>query len=252
MAEPLIETESLDPALAAFLRAADESAAQTLLTVLLVDRIEPILERVLRSRLSELWRASAGRLDARAADLRSEALVQVIRRLRALRDGTGGDPIRNLDGYVATVGRNVCWQYLRQRRPGGEMEGEVAGTLEALADPTPDARESLGFRSSLRALWVEIRQLPERQRAALLLGLRDDTGRSVLFLLPATGTASIREIAAALGWSAERLAGLWNDLPLNDHRIADLLSASRQQIINLRKSARERLGRRMRMRESQR
>jgi hypothetical protein len=44
---------------------------------------------------------------------------------------------------------------------------------------------------------------------------------------------------------ADRFAELWNDLPLDDARIAELLKLTRQQVINARKSGRERLARRL-------
>jgi hypothetical protein len=47
--------------------------------------------------------------------------------------------------------------------------------------------------------------------------------------------------------SAENLAAIWNDLPLEDIRIAELLQLTRQQVINARKSARERLARRLKV-----
>jgi hypothetical protein len=95
----------------------------------------------------------------------------------------------------------------------------------------------------LRFLWSEIRQLPVRQRIALLLNLRDSAGDSVARLLPMTGVASIDEIADALEMTD--FPEVWASLPLDDLRIASLLQLSRQQVINLRKSARERLARRM-------
>jgi hypothetical protein len=45
--------------------------------------------------------------------------------------------------------------------------------------------------------------------------------------------------------SEAELAGLWNDLPLDDNRIAALLACTRQQVINLRMSARKRLAKRI-------
>jgi len=56
--------------------------------------------------------------------------------------------------------------------------------------------------------------------------------------------ASLCDIAVALGMTVEQLAGLWVDLPIDDYSIAQLLGVTRQQVINLRKSARERLTRR--------
>ena len=39
------------------------------------------------------------------------------------------------------------------------------------------------------------------------------------------------------------LVRIWNDLPLEDQRIGQRLGLDRQRVINLRKSARERLNR---------
>ena len=99
-------------------------------------------------------------------------------------------------------------------------------------------------RSQLEKLWVEISELPLRQRVALLLGLRDDQGRGVLTLFPLIRVASLRQIAETLAMSAEQLAEVWNHLPLEDATIAQSLGITRQQVINLRKCARQRLWRR--------
>jgi DNA-directed RNA polymerase specialized sigma24 family protein len=103
----------------------------------------------------------------------------------------------------------------------------------------------LDLRQTLARLWAEIGLLPQPQRFALLLNLRDEDGGCALTSLPETGVASIREIARAIEIPAPKLAELWKDLPLNDLAIAAMLGISRQQVINLRKSARERLARRM-------
>lgn len=101
------------------------------------------------------------------------------------------------------------------------------------------------MREYLRALWIEIRQLPPMQRKALLLNLRESQTVDAIGLLILTGTAGFSELADALGMSPEDLAAIWNDLPLDDLRIAAMLNLTRQQVINLRKSARARLNRRM-------
>ena len=99
--------------------------------------------------------------------------------------------------------------------------------------------------SYLQNLWKEISQMSERHCSALLLNLRDDQGCSALDLFLFAGLVTIKQIALAVGLSEEELSTLWNDLPLEDSVIADRLRINRQQVINLRKSARERLGRRM-------
>ena len=103
----------------------------------------------------------------------------------------------------------------------------------------------LTHKQSLELLWGELLLLPERQRVAILLNLRDDSGHGVIEMLPALGIASIRKIAAAVGMTAETFATLWRGLPLEDARIAELLGVSRQQVINLRKAGRFRLLRRL-------
>jgi DNA-directed RNA polymerase specialized sigma24 family protein len=114
------------------------------------------------------------------------------------------------------------------------------------ADPAPAIADVLEQRESLERTWREIADLPPRQRAALLLNLRDPDGGAVLQMLPATGVVSAASIAAALEISPAELAALWPRLPLDDLAIAEQLGLTRQQVINLRKSARARLARRLR------
>jgi hypothetical protein len=99
-------------------------------------------------------------------------------------------------------------------------------------------------RQSLMALWEEVRQLSAPQRLALLLNLRDAGGHGVIELIPATGAATFEELAESLNMTAAALAAVWPELPLEDARIAEMLGLTRQQVINLRKAARERLARR--------
>ena len=106
--------------------------------------------------------------------------------------------------------------------------------------------EALFQRAYLEKLWIEVRLLPQRQAAALLLNLRDASGRGVIELLFALELAQHDQIAVALGWTQAELSVLWERLPIEDNEIAELLGATRQQVINLRKVARERLERRMR------
>jgi hypothetical protein len=119
---------------------------------------------------------------------------------------------------------------------------------DAINEPTapePDQAWRTEKRIFLQRLWEELQQLPRNQRAALLLNLRDASGFSSITLFPGTGIATVRQLAAALEISAEDFAALWNDLPLEDARIAELLGLTRQQVINARKSGRERLARRL-------
>ncbi len=129
---------------------------------------------------------------------------------------------------------------------GRQPELTVEKGMEAAACTAPDTAWRLEKRIFLQRLWEEIRRLTFAQRTALLLNLRDAKGADCIALFPLTGVASFRQLAETLGMTAERLTELWNQLPLEDMRIAELLQTTRQKVINARKSARERLARRLR------
>lgn len=127
---------------------------------------------------------------------------------------------------------------------GGGRGGEEARGVQ-LADTRPEPSAEAERRAYLERLWQEVVELPTRQRAALLLNLRDERGRACVDLWTLTGVVTARGVAEVLGMTLEELAEIWNELPLKDKRIAEQLGLKRQQVINLRKSARARLTRRM-------
>lgn len=110
-----------------------------------------------------------------------------------------------------------------------------------LANQGPSVETKLAQRGSLKRLWSEIAGLPRAQRISLLLNLRDERGEAALTLLPMTGVASLAQIANAVEMPVQELARLWNGLPLDDLRIAARLGLNRQRVIDLRRSARQRL-----------
>jgi hypothetical protein len=154
----------------------------------------------------------------------ARSLEQVLRRL--------GGPV----GFDALVGAFA--RILRLDEPR-----RVADSAD-LSGGAPDGEDAIDRRRALEETWREITELPERQRAALLLSLREARGGSLLWLLPLTGIASLRRIAQALGWSDDELAQAWPRLPLDDNAIAERLACTRQQVINLRMAARKRLANR--------
>ncbi|HEY2962070.1 MAG TPA: hypothetical protein VGJ37_06610 [Pyrinomonadaceae bacterium] len=127
-----------------------------------------------------------------------------------------------------------------------ESLADEENTAALLPTDEPDQAWQTEKRIFLQRLWEELQQLPVNQRMALLLNLKDPgSGSGCIMLFPMTGIASMRQVAAALEISAEYLATIWNELPLEDARIAELLGITRQQVINARKSGRERLARRL-------
>ena len=217
-----------------------------------------------------LWQGADGDwlCGLRAWGERGEESAEGARRLRLLGADTGA-PLRAALG--AKPGQTELPRLLRVvfQHAGGPVRLDelhsVVADLQGVSEPVvnveftdehdfggrnPDVAAPADFtteverRSYLRRLWDEITRLPPMQRAALLLNLRD-AHEGVIALLPTTGVAGVRQIASAVGMPAEQFAALWNRLPLDDAAVAGLLGVTRQQVINLRKSARARLARRM-------
>jgi hypothetical protein len=316
-----------------------EDDPDSLLETLLVDCAQPILKRVVRSRLGSLYSP------ADAADLTSEAMLELLGRLRAMRAGNGPAAEYPFDALAAGVGANTVHRFFARRFPernrlrkrlryvmetnarlrlwtdaegaaicglaGAAQDGQpladaadmercaaqmrkqplpahpltplAVAILRALErpvdlsrltslvadivgglrepswvspsayrgeevpgmplDPAPSAAAQLELRQRLERLWPEILNLTARHRNALLLSARGPSGAAA-WLLVDLGLASFREMAEALETTPEALAGLWNRLPLDDLEIAARLGLGRQQVINLRCTARERLARR--------
>ena len=127
---------------------------------------------------------------------------------------------------------------------GPEAGGDEEGAAHEPTEGRPGQDRELEDRQFLALVWREVRELPRRQRVALLLNLRDGGGGDMLSLFSVTGLVRPGELARTLELPLAELEALWERLPLEDREIAELLDATPRQIINLRKSARERLARR--------
>jgi len=337
----LLTASQIDPSLFPFLDANNAPEEAAALARLNDEQIEPTIRRGLGYKL-RIYSPHP-----EFEELYNDIQLRLLKRLRALKEDPARNQIANLRGYVATVTRNTCDEYLRQRYPlrrslkdkvrrhllshddfalwedtehnwlAGlsvwqhrkralkkepdalqarletawptvdvqrlplhdllttilsvaqapleldeltELVAESWGIEDHAAEPL-DAHtyasldEQLGVdinpvriierRQSLQFLWREICQLPRRQRVALLLNLRNPHGINVITLLPATGVATFEQIAQALEIPVSEFEQLWAQLPLDDLHLAAYLGATRQQVINLRKTARERLLKRM-------
>jgi len=151
-----------------------------------------------------------------------------------------GGPIQ-FDELVSALGKLLD---IRDQPIESIAEGDESAAYQAIS-AEPDPAWQVEKRTFLQRLWEELQELPRNQRAALLLNLKGADGCGCIALFPATGIASLRQLADALEISTDSFAELWNDLPLEDAKIAELLGLTRQQVINARKSGRERLTRRL-------
>ena len=145
-----------------------------------------------------------------------------------------------LDDLVGIVAE--AWKIKDQ--PAREEADQPRSAPEDLRD-SRSFDNAISERALLGNVWSEIVNMSERHCAALLLNLKDNRGGSALDLFLLTGVASFSQIAAVLGETDEWLAEIWNQLPLEDTKIAERLGLIRQQVINLRKTARLRLAKRL-------
>jgi DNA-directed RNA polymerase specialized sigma24 family protein len=175
--------------------------------------------------LARVWRPGAKGQTPKLNDL-----------LAAIFDYVGG-PVA-FDDLISVV---AALLQVKDEPPASTEEETVGAEIASGADVAWQVEKRL----FLERLWREVRELPRAQRAALLLNLREADGRGCLALFPVTGVATLRQIADSLELPDEQFAELWAQLPLDDATIAGLLGLTRQQVINLRKSARERLARRL-------
>lgn len=351
----LVTASQIDPSLFPFLAASNASEEAAALARLNAEQIEPTIRRGLGYKLRFYHSQGEQSLRPEFEEIYNDIQLRLLKRLRAMKEDPERNQIVNLRGYVATVTRNTCDDYLRQRYPlrrslrdkvrhhllthaefalwkytehnwfaglsdwqspdrtlkeeggttGSELQErlkmelqtvdvqhlqlhDLLTTIFSVANAPLDLEQLTeliaGFwgiedhpaepletntyallnkqpvadinpatiierRQSLQLLWREICQLPRRQRVALLLNLRNPHGINVIMLLPATGVATFEQIAQALQIPAAEFEQLWAQLPLDDLHLAAYLGATRQQVINLRKTARERLLKRMRRAE---
>jgi len=157
-------------------------------------------------------------------------------------DARGLQPADSLHAVFTTAGAAVELDALVDL--AAQLWGEVLdqkGPELAEQSAAPGFDEEIDQKRYAQCLWQEILELPERQRQALLLNMKSD-GLDVFLLF---GVASFRTLAEAVAMDAVEFATLWKTLPLDDLTIAARFQATRQQVINLRKSARKRLANRM-------
>jgi hypothetical protein len=339
--------DSSDSTLTPFLTAKSESISDELLLVIIDEHADPIIKRILRSKLRVSLNGRGTQQNQDALEIAGDLRASIISTLRALRQNPNQTAIANFSDFVAIKTYSACADYFREQHPQrwrlksllrrrlrqnprfalwqAEDKRWYAGfssrqeTGVEAAEPAPseavtpatdgklsDAQiksdqflsvlfeksgrpiifdevvkiaaetwhihdlptESIDtggserndqFKSShprvdlaleqrlfFEQVWLEVCQLPVLQRAALLLNLRDSRDGGVISFLPFLGVASKEELARLLEIPYADFQKVWNELPLDDLRIAQMLGITRQQVINLRKTARERLARRMR------
>jgi DNA-directed RNA polymerase specialized sigma24 family protein len=110
------EHSRTDDLLRPFLQATEDEA-QEILAALITKHVEPLVQTIVRRKLCP----GSARVDARrlqdAEDVCREAIVSLIRRLRAARNDSAPPSIDNLSSYVAVTAYNACSEYVRRKYP---------------------------------------------------------------------------------------------------------------------------------------
>ena len=348
----MIAASQIDPLLLPFLESRDEREEASLLVRLITEQADPVIRRILGYKL-QCYAAQnkTGLQTPDVEELYSDIHLYLLKRLRQLKEEPSDKPVSNLRGYIATIARHSCDEYLRRKYPrrrqlkdkvrycltnnpefalweaadlgltgglagwkqksaahftylnaqpkgdgeelyaklrpidanglplphllrvifeasGGPLELDYLTGLIArlwniedrpaesfdaydnlpaggLGDAVTSADTIIEYHQILQQLWIEICQLSRPQRVALLLNLRNPQGINIITLFPATRVATFEQLAAALDIPAKSFEELWAALPMDDLRIAQYLGITRQQVVNLRRSARDRLARRI-------
>jgi hypothetical protein len=336
---------SSDSLLAPFLTAKSESISDELLRAIIDEHADPIIRKILRSKLRVSLNGRGTQQNQDALEIAGDLRATIISTLRALKRNPNQTAIANFPDFVALKTYSACADYFREKHPqrwrlksllrrrlrqnprfalwqaedkrwyagfstrpetGAEAPAAVEAVTHAtdgklsdaqikpdqflcvlfersgrplvfdevvkiaaetwhIHDPPAESIDTGGserdypFTSSepridlaleqrllFEQVWLEVCQLPVLQRVALLLNLRDSRDGGVISFLPFLGVASKEELARLLEMPYADFQKVWNELPLDDSRIAQMFGITRQQVINLRKTARERLARKMR------
>ena len=339
--------DSSDSMLVPFLTAKSESISDELLRAIIDEYADPIIKKILRSKLRVSLNGHGTQQNQDALEIAGDLRATIISALRALRQNPNRTAIASFSDYVAIKTYSACADYFREQHPQrwklksllrrrlrqnpqfalwqaedkrwyasfssdreNAFDAEQPDASESVAGPgdgklnaaqiksdeflrvlfersarpivfddivkiaaetwhihdlptesidtddwerddqltSSDPRVDLALEHRLffEQVWLEVCQLPVLQRAALLLNLRDSRDGGVISFLPFLGVASKEDLARLLEMPYANFQRVWNELPLDDSRIAQMFGITRQQVINLRKTARERLARRMR------
>ena len=109
------EHSQTDELLLPFLRATEEEGHE-ILAALIANHVEPLVKQIVHRKLCPRREGDTQRRQD-AEDVSREAIVNVIRRLRAARADSKRPGIASLGSYVAVTAYNACNDYVRQKYP---------------------------------------------------------------------------------------------------------------------------------------
>src|SRR3954454_6668093 len=106
-------TNPADLLLQEYAQCVDLERAECLLETLVVEHAQPGIRKIVRYKLAFQGASEAQDVE----DVSSEVLVELIGRLRAMKNGSAADSIGAFSGYTAVAAYHACHEYLRRKYP---------------------------------------------------------------------------------------------------------------------------------------
>lgn len=109
--------DSSDSMLARFLTAKSESISDELLRAIIDEHADPIIKKILRSKLRVSLNGRGTQQNQDALELAGDLRASIIATLRALRQNPNQTAIANFSDYVAIKTYSACADYFREKHP---------------------------------------------------------------------------------------------------------------------------------------
>lgn len=107
----------MDPVLRPLIEAPDEPSAEAALERLIEHHALPLANAIAARKLRSFGTDAAGPSWRDRDDVVADAMVTLVERLRAARDGSERSPIESFERYTAAVVHSACAHYIRRRCP---------------------------------------------------------------------------------------------------------------------------------------
>src|SRR5947209_8418246 len=106
-------TISVDSLLTQYVECTDPRRSEALLEELVLEHAQPAIQKIVRYKLAFQGRSEAQDIE----DVSGEVIVELIGRLRSIKQSEQGQAIGSFSGYAAVTAYHACNEYLRRKYP---------------------------------------------------------------------------------------------------------------------------------------